>query len=62
MFSPIPDMRNGLVKNEAQFRVFSNHFRGVWKSYEKLTRVFGLASQAIIILGEIQSKSSSNLR
>ena len=35
--------------------------RNVWISDETLSRVFDIASKALIILSEIQSKSSPNL-
>jgi len=38
-----------------------NQLRNVWISDETLSRVFDIPSKALIILREIQSKSSPNL-
>ena len=38
-----------------------NQLRNVWISDETISRVFDIASKALIILREIQSKSSPNL-
>ena len=60
VFQVIYQTQGRVKKVEKTTRCQANQLQSVWISNETLFRVFDIASQAIIIVSEIQSKSSKN--